>query len=174
MSTTGRRSGRRYDSSRDGCCYHHITSTPSHFLPSQRLSATLTRQQCAFKDLNFAYSPKAREARGTESARPGYLKRKNHASMPHLGQVLKQVPRPATYADEVNSLRHPPRSPPKRSQSLDDYPMAGQKETKHVHFVDEGYGSSATSPATSPKVSRNSRVAWLPLLTSSVARAQER
>ncbi|EOD43907.1 hypothetical protein UCRNP2_9396 [Neofusicoccum parvum UCRNP2] len=77
----------------------------------------------------------------------------NNWSTPLVGEwsAQKQVFRPATYADKVDRLRHPPASPPKptRSQSL---PMPeAPKAEKRVHFVDEGYGSSATSPATSPK-----------------------
>lgn len=148
--------------------------SPALSLPSERLSATLTRQQCASKDSLYLHFPdKSREARGTLSAktqRPAYLKHKNHASMPHLGQV----PRPSTYADEVGRQRHPPAFKPKRSQSLTDAPMANQQSSatkdskveKHVHFIDEGYGSSATTPATSPKVSRSQLVAWLPQLTA--------
>ncbi|EKG16370.1 hypothetical protein MPH_06417, partial [Macrophomina phaseolina MS6] len=98
------------------------------------------------------FSDKTREARAKTLLRPAQLKHKHHASMPQLSQVH----RPSTYADAVDRLRHPPASKPKRSQSLTDAPMASQpnastKVEKRVHFIDEGYGSSATTPATSPK-----------------------
>ncbi|KAL1614776.1 hypothetical protein SLS54_009534 [Diplodia seriata] len=135
-----------------------------------RLSATLTRQQYAFKDslyLSFpAAKSKAREvvaAKTSKPQRPAYMKHKTHASMPHLGQAQQYVFRPATHADSVDRQRRPAATKPalKRTQSLTTPAAAAMAEQpkveKHVHFVDEGYGSasssssSSSSPATSPK-----------------------
>lgn len=90
--------------------------------------------------------------------------------MPNLSEVEQYVFRPATYANKVDRLRNPPVSKPtlKRTQSLTtpaSTSMAAKVE-KHVHFVDEGYGSASTSPASSPKVSRNRPVPWWPQLTA--------
>ncbi|OJD34196.1 translation initiation factor if-2 [Diplodia corticola] len=108
-----------------------------------------------------AAKSKAREAKPKpkpQPQRPAYMKHKNHASMPHLGQAQQYVFRPATHAASVDAQRHPPATKPalKRSQSLttrasQPVPEHQQKVEKHVHFVDEGYGSASTSPATSPK-----------------------
>ncbi|KAL1637695.1 hypothetical protein SLS58_009120 [Diplodia intermedia] len=107
---------------------------------------------------------KAREvvaAKTNKPQRPAYMKHKTHASMPHLGQAQQYVFRPAARADTVDRQRHPVATKPalKRAQSLSTPAAAAMPEQpkveKHVHFVDEGYGSasssSSSSPATSPK-----------------------
>ncbi|KAB2578394.1 Translation initiation factor if-2 [Lasiodiplodia theobromae] len=108
-----------------------------------------------WSDSLYISVPKSKSKTSAKPQRPAYLKHQTHASMPNLSEVEQYVFRPATYADKVDRLRNPPVSKPtlKRTQSLTtpaSTSMAAKVE-KHVHFVDEGYGSASTSPASSPK-----------------------